>query len=148
MKNLSSLFSSGNISSYNLGLLVIRVGIGLIFMRHGLPKVIAGVKTWRGIGNHLTVLGITNLPIFLTTFLGFMSACSEGIGGLLLILGLATRVVAFIMACNMAVAVMFHVARHDAWTILSHPLSLLVVFIGLMIAGAGVYSLDFCFLTL
>lgn len=127
--------------SLNLGLLVIRVGIGMIFMRHGLPKIMGGPATWQGIGQSLAVLGL-NLPIFLTTTLGFMAACSEGIGGALLVLGLGTRIAAFFMACTMAVAVMFHLARHDAWTTLSHPLSLLVVFIGLMIAGAGAYSLD------
>lgn len=122
----------------DIGLLVLRIGLGLIFMRHGIGKLLAGPELWASLGSAMSNFGIH----FAYTLWGFLAACAEGLGGLLLILGLATRVAAFFIACVMIVACMMHYAKGDAWTELSHPLSLLVVFIALIIMGPGIYSLD------
>jgi putative oxidoreductase len=71
-----------------------------------------------------------------------MSAAAEFGGGILLILGLFTRPVAFIMAFNMFVAAMSHFARLDPWPNISAALSMFTVFFALIFTGAGKFSLD------
>jgi putative oxidoreductase len=41
----------GNLGNYkNLGLLIIRVGLGVMFIYHGYPKLMGGVKEWTELG--------------------------------------------------------------------------------------------------
>jgi len=122
----------------NFGLLVLRVGIGLIFMRHGIPKMLAGSEAWNWLGSNMAHFGIT----FAYTFWGFAAACAEGLGGLCLVLGFATRIAASFMSFVMLVACVMHYTQGDAWGTVSHPLSLLVVFVALIFMGSGKYSLD------
>lgn len=126
----------------NLGLLFLRIGIGLIFMRHGILKLLAGTHMWSSLGSNMSNFGIHGAY----AFWGFAAACSEGLGGLCLILGFATRIAASLMAFVMIVACVMHYTQGDSWAILSHPLSLLIVFISLIIMGAGTYSLDVWYL--
>ena len=57
----------------DVGLLIIRVGIGGIFMGHGFPKIMGGVELWTRLGGSMSMLGIDFLP----AFWGFMAAFSE-----------------------------------------------------------------------
>ena len=42
----------GNLGNYkNFGLLIIRVGLGIMFIYHGFPKLQGGVKTWEMLGH-------------------------------------------------------------------------------------------------
>lgn len=122
----------------DLGLLVLRVGIGLIFICHGYQKLFGGPEKWLWLGGNMVHVGITFTP----TFWGFMAALSECIGGGMLVLGFGTRIAAFFMADVMIVALMMHFNQGDSFSVFSHPLSLLVVFISLLISGAGAYSID------
>jgi len=124
--------------SKNLGLLILRIGIGIIFMFHGYPKLTAGPEMWTWLGNQMSYLGITFWP----AFWGCIAACTEFFGGLFLILGFYTRIASFFMACMMFVATVMHVSKGDGFKIFSHPLSMLIVFIALFIAGSGRYSID------
>ena len=121
------------------GLFVIRTGIGLIFIRHGFPKLLNGVSEWKWLGDQMANLGITFAP----AMWGFFAACSEFFGGISLTLGLGTRLATLFMTFSMFVAVVMHIKKGDPWGHLSHPLALMVIFIGLMIAGSGKYSLDY-----
>lgn len=127
----------------DLCILVIRVGIGAIFVRHGFPKIIKGPEEWLWFGNQMSNLGIYFAPVFW----GFMAVMSEFLGGIFLMIGLGTRVAAFSIACVMLVAVVMHINKGDTYGYISHPLALLVVFVGLMIAGGGKYSLDYSLFT-
>jgi putative oxidoreductase len=122
----------------DLGLLILRVGIGLIFIYHGYPKLMGGQEKWLWLGNQMIYLGIAFAP----TVWGFMAAIAECIGGGMLVLGLGTRLAAFLMACVMVVACMMHWNIGDPFSLLAHPLSLLVVFVSLFVSGAGRFSLD------
>jgi putative oxidoreductase len=130
-----------NAVAKDLGLLILRVGIGLIFIKHGYPKLMAGQEKWIWLGNQMVYVGITFAP----AFWGFMAAIAECIGGGMLILGLATRLASFLMASTMLVALLMHINVGDPYVTYSHPLSLLVVFMSLFISGAGAYSLDSLF---
>ncbi len=122
----------------DLGLLFIRVGIGLIFIKHGWGKITGGQELWTGLGLNMQHLGITFMP----TVWGFLAAITEFCGGIALVTGFYARWAAGFMACVMAVALVMHMSIGDGFKVFSYPLSLLCVFIGLMIAGGGSYSVD------
>ncbi len=125
-------------NSKDIGLLIIRVGIGFLFIMHGYPKMMGGSTQWLWLGNQMAAIGITVYP----TFWGFLAACSELFGGVLLVLGLGTRFAAFFISCVMLVALAMHFGQGDAFGVYSHPVALLVVLIGLFFAGGGKLSVD------
>ena len=122
----------------DIGLLVLRLGIGAIYIGHGAPKILGGPELWEKLGMAMGNLGITFMP----TFWGFMAASSEFFGAIFLILGLLFRPATFFMAFTMTVAVIMHLSNGDGYTVFSHPLKGLVVFIALFIMGPGKYALD------
>lgn len=123
----------------DLGLLIMRLGIGALFMKHGYLKLAAGQQQWLWLGNQMALLGITYAPIFW----GFCAAAVEFIGGLSLVTGALTRVSSLLLIIVMVVAIVFHTNNGDNFNIISHPLSLAFFFMGLMVAGAGKYSIDY-----
>ncbi|HJM68553.1 MAG TPA: DoxX family protein [Candidatus Babeliales bacterium] len=122
----------------NLGLAVIRIGLGIIFIRHGWPKLFKGVEEWRWLGEQMSYLGITFWPVFW----GLVAACTEFFGGIALVVGLGTRPFALLLAFVMLIATLMHIGKGDTWGYISFPLSLFVVFVGLMIAGGGMLAVD------
>jgi len=120
----------------HLGLLIIRLGIGLSFaFNHGYSKISGGPDLWEKLGGKMAYLGIEFAPVFW----GFMAAFAEFGGGLLLAVGLLTRPAAFLIAFTMLVAVVMHHAQGESYT---YPMELMFVALGLMVSGAGKYSLD------
>jgi len=122
----------------DFGLLVLRAGMGAMFVLHGWPKIMGGPAMWQGLGGAMAHLGVTFLP----AVWGFLAALSECGGGICLILGFALRPAAFIMACTMAVAATTHIMGGDGILEASHAIEAGVVFLSLTILGAGKYSVD------
>ncbi len=123
----------------DIGILLIRIGIGLAFVLvYGEAKMFAGPELWIKIGGAMANLGITFAP----AFWGFLSASAEFIGGILFVIGLFTRPVAFFMAINMVVAATMHFSMHDQWSKVILPIQLFSVFAAIIFIGAGKYSLD------
>jgi putative oxidoreductase len=123
----------------NIGLLFIRIGLGFVFIIHGYSKFIGGSQLWSTLGAIVPHVGIKLLP---ASFWGFAAACAEFFGGILFILGFGTRLAALSITLVMIFAILIHTTKGDPFTITSHPLSLLILFLGFMISGAGDYSLD------
>jgi len=117
--------------SGDVGLLIIRIGIGAIFIMHGWPKLMGGAGLWADIGSKIGVFGITFAP----ALWGFMAMFAELAGGLFLILGFLVRPFAVLMCFTMAVAAASH--SGDGFGAWSHAASMAVVFLGLVIMGAG-----------
>jgi len=117
---------------------MLRVGIGIMFMCHGYPKLAAGPEMWTGLGGALSVVGITFAP----TFMGFIAAISEFGGGLLLVLGLMTRPACLFLLGTMAVATAMHVTKGDSFQKYSHALEAAILFFSLLFIGPGKYSID------
>ena len=120
------------------GLLILRVGIGLMFMWHGFPKVAAGSEVWTNLGGALSTMGINFAP----TFMGFMAAISELLGGLLLLLGLFTRPACLFLLITMVVAALMHINGGDPFTAYSHALEAAILFLSLLFIGPGKLSFD------
>ena len=122
----------------DFGLLILRVGIGVMFILHGFPKIKAGPQTWAQIGAATHCVGIHFAP----KLFGFLAALSEFGGGICLILGLFFRPACLFMAITMAVAAMMHLGKGDGLNTASHAIELGIVFFSLMIIGPGPFCLD------
>ena len=120
------------------GLLLLRLGLGVMFLFHGWPKLVGGPDKWASVGRALGALGIAVLP----TLWGLLAALSEFGGGICLLLGLFFRPASLTMAVTMAVAANWHFARGDGLAGASHALELGIVFFALALIGPGRYSLD------
>lgn len=122
----------------NVGLLIMRVGIGAMYVFHGYPKLAGGYKRWEWLGQQMSLLGIEFIP----TFWGFMASLTEFLGGLLLMLGLLTKPTTLMLMFTMVVAALykFHIGEglHGA----SHPIEMAIFFLGIFLTGPGTYSLD------
>jgi putative oxidoreductase len=126
----------------DVGLLLIRLGIGcsmLVF--HGWGKLTGGTELWTMVGGNMSNLGITFAP----AFWGFMAAFAEAVCSALLILGLFFRPAAALLAFTMLVAITRHLNIPEGepgagWKGASHALELFSVYVGLVAAGAGRYT--------
>lgn len=122
----------------NTGLLLIRLGLGVMFIIHGFPKIAGGVSGWEGLGGSMKLIGINFFP----TFWGFMAAATETFGGFLLIVGLFFRPACLLLIFTMAIAALVHFSKGDGIGGASHAIELGIVFIGLTFIGPGKYSVD------
>jgi putative oxidoreductase len=120
-------------------LLVLRIGIGFAFIMHGYPKVMGGVEKWSYLGTAMGNIGITFFPVFW----GFMAAFTEFIGGIFLVIGLFARISSGGLSFTMFIAFLMHQQMGDPFTRSSHAFELFFVFMFILLAGAGKYSLDY-----
>ncbi|MGQ7853406.1 DoxX family protein [Pedobacter sp. WC2501] len=128
-----------NLGKYrNTGLLLIRIGLGVMFIIHGFPKLAGGPDGWTGLGGSMKVIGINFLPVFW----GFMAAVSETFGGFLLIVGLFFRPALMLLIFTMIIAALVHFGKGDGLDGASHAIELAIVFFGLIFIGPGKYSVD------
>lgn len=123
----------------NLGLLVLRVGLGGMFIvAHGLPKLLGGPDRWTAVGGAMGALGIHFAPMAW----GLAAALSEFVGGIFLALGLFTRFASVVMAFTMSVATIQHFAKGQTLLQASHSIEVGIALIALALLGAGAHSLD------
>ena len=128
-----------------IGLLIIRVVIGLTMAGHGAQKVFGwwggpGIKGWTG--------GMTRMRIRPPVAWAWISALSELIGGLLLALGLLTPLACAAVAASMLVAMALVHWPKGFWNSkggYEFNLSILSAVIGLAFTGAGAISVDAAF---
>lgn len=126
----------------DVGLLVIRLGIGLTMLGfHGYGKLTGGPDTWRMVGTGMESLGIGFAPVLW----GFLAACAEFFASILLMLGALFRPAALILAFTMFVAVLHHVTLPttepaSGWLAASNALKLLIIYVGLFVTGPGRFA--------
>lgn len=123
--------------STDYGLLIIRVGIGIMFILHGYPKMMGGIEMWVKIGGAMKNVGIEFLP----AFWGFMASFAELVGGFCLIVGFLFRPALASLIFTMFIAALVHYKNGDGISGMSHAIESAIVFIGLFIAGPGKYAL-------
>ena len=110
---------------------VLRIVTAFLFMQHGDMKLLG----FPGAGDH---------KVELISLMGF-AGCLELIGGGLVLIGLFTRPVAFILAGEMAFAYFMAHAPQGFWPILNKGELAVVycfVYLYLSAAGGGEWSLD------
>jgi putative oxidoreductase len=120
-------------TSVDIGLLLLRVGLGAMFIYHGIPKFLGGPESWVSVGGAMKTFGITFAP----GFWGFMAAFSELFGGIFLILGLFFRPVCVLLTITMLVAANMTFKMGQGLMGAAHPLELAIVFISLIFIGTG-----------
>jgi putative oxidoreductase len=126
----------------DIGLLIIRLVIGLLFLGHGAQKLFGwfGGYGLKGTGGWMDSLGIKpGIPMAL------LAGLAELIGGVLFALGLLTPLAAFMIAATMAMAIVKVHGPNGLWSTQNgyeYNLTLLVVAIGIALIGPGQYALD------
>lgn len=119
-------------------LLILRAGAGLLLITHGLPKLAGGPAAWTKLGGAMGMLGIKFAPMFW----GFLAAAAEGIGGLLMVLGLFFRPAAFFALFTMGVAIYKHLSAGDGLKGTELAILYGLILLSLFIIGPGKYSID------
>jgi len=124
------------------GAFALRMVLGVAMMYHGYGKVVPAGGFHRSnsfsaldhFANYVSSLG---LPYWL----GYVSALTEFVGGFLILLGLLTRFAAFLITCNMAVAILL-VSRHHGYSGSEYGLALFGIALMLLFFGSGTVAVD------
>jgi len=114
----------------------LRVFAGAILWQHGAQKLF-GVLGGAGSTFHA--------PVFEMSLRG-VAGPLEFVGGLLIVVGLFTRAVAFILSGEMAVVYFLMHSPRGFWPIENHgelPVILCFIFLYIAATGAGIFSLDY-----
>jgi putative oxidoreductase len=119
----------------DLGLLLLRAGIGLMFVIvHGYPKIAGGVAKWKGLGGAFNrFLGLSFFP----EFWGFLASLAEFGGGICLIAGVFFRPACALMLFTMAIAVASIIRGGYGFNAASQPIELGLVLLALFFSGPG-----------
>lgn len=122
----------------DIGLLILRLGLGIMFLYHGTPEILGGQTAWVKLGTAMKFVGVDFAP----AFWGFMAAFSEFIGGILLIVGLFFRPTCLLLLCTMAVAIFMKFGTGTGLAGASPAIEDGIVFFSLLFIGPGKHSLD------
>jgi putative oxidoreductase len=120
----------------DVGLVLVRITVGLAFILHGWPKIQHPFSWAHGV--------LAAPPI-----LQFAAALAEFVGGIAILVGLATRLFAFLLFCDMFTAIALVQIPHGARFVATHGgrsyelesiywISAILLFI----AGPGRYAID------
>ena len=126
-----------NINKIDIGLLIIRIGIGIMFIIHGWGKLAGGPEKWESLGGKMANFGIE----FGFTMFGFMASFAEVFGGLFLVLGILWIPANLLLLATMIVATQYHIVNGDSFGAISHPIEAGIVFLALIFIGPGKYRL-------
>jgi putative oxidoreductase len=126
----------------NLGLLLIRLVVGLTFMGHGAQKLFGWFGGYgpKGTGGWMESIGIK--PGIL---MAVLAGLSELIGGFLFAAGLLTPVGASLILITMVMAIVKVHGQNGYWATANgyeYNLMLIAVAVGVALIGAGAYSFD------
>lgn len=125
-----------------LGLLLVRLVVGLLFIGHGVQKLFGWFGGYgpKGTGGWMESVGIKP-GVVMAVLAGLM----ELLGGVLFAVGLLTPLAAVLIAATMLGAIVKVHGPNGLWSTANgyeYQLVLLVVAIGVALTGAGAYSLD------
>lgn len=125
-----------------LGLLIIRLVIGLSFAAHGSQKVFGWFGGYgpKGMGGFFDSIGIKP-----GVLMAVLAGLAEIAGGLLFATGLWTPLGAALIALTMLVAIIKVHAKNGYWVTSNgyeYILTLIAIAVGVALIGAGEYSLD------
>ncbi|HET9847450.1 MAG TPA: DoxX family protein [Candidatus Dormibacteraeota bacterium] len=133
------------ICGVDLGLLLIRVVVGLLLVGHGTQKLFgwfggSGIEKWAA--------GITSRGFVLPVLWAWAGALGETVGGVLLFVGFLSPLGSLGIAGSMLVAMVTVHWSKGIWNSkggIEFPLTNMVAALALALTGPGVYSLDHLF---
>ncbi|CAM4033002.1 DoxX family protein [Paenibacillus alkaliterrae] len=128
--------------SIALGLLIVRLVVGLLFAGHGAQKLFGWFGGYgpKGTGGWLESIGVKP-GVAMAVVAGLM----ELIGGLLFAAGLLTPIAAGLIVMTMLVAIVKVHGQNGLWSTANgyeYNLVLTAIAIGVALTGAGAYSID------
>ncbi|GJM82049.1 DoxX family protein [Paenibacillus timonensis] len=128
--------------SMALALLIIRLVLGFTMMAHGAQKLFGWFGGYgpKGTGGWMESLGIKP-----GVLMAVLAGLAEFGGGLLVAAGLFTPIGAALLILTMIVAIASVHAKNGFWSTAGgyeYNLLLIAVSVGLILSGAGAYSLD------
>lgn len=120
-----------------LGLTILRVVIGIVFIVHGAQKLFVF-----GIGGVTAAFSQMHIP--LPMIAAPVVAIVEFVGGIALLVGFVTRIAAVLLAIDMLGAILFVHGRNGFFMPMGYEfaLSLMAACAALAVAGPGDYSVD------
>ena len=133
---------SADSTAISVGLALLRVIIGAVFVAHGAQKIFA--NTIPG-----TVTAFTSMGVPFASLVAPVVSILEFAGGALLILGLATRPAGILLGCEMIGAIIVVHLPAGPWVSnggYEFAAALGAAALTLALTGAGKYSLDYLFL--
>lgn len=128
----------------DLGLLIIRISVGLIFIYAGYNKFMAGEATLNNIGSNVKYLGLdVGVNTVSSMFFGIVAAGAEVLGGLLLAVGFLSRTSSLFLVMTMLVATLYKLdTAARELSEFGFPLIMGIVCLGLLLTGPGRYSIQ------
>jgi putative oxidoreductase len=115
------------------GAVILRLALGMSMAVHGYEKVVP-----HGALHHFAAyVGTLGIP----SWLGWISAYTEFLGGICVFLGLLTRIASGFIAINMLVA-LFAVGIHQDFGMWSSIFALVAIAVMLVLNGSGTLSID------
>jgi putative oxidoreductase len=136
-------------SAVDLALLVIRLALGTVFIAHGSAKLFPSLWGIEGGGIEKFATSLSGMGVPLPDVMAYVVAAWELGGGILLVLGLATRIAALGILGTMFVAfVKVHMSQGFFLPPVGKSLGFEYVMVlgatalALVIAGAGQFALD------
>jgi putative oxidoreductase len=126
----------------NIGLLLIRLVIGVLFIGHGAQKLFGwfGGYGLKGTGGWFESIGMKP-----GVTMALMAGLTELVGGLLFAVGLVTPLGGIMIAATMVIAIAKVHGANGLWSTSNgyeYNLVLLAVTIGIALVGPGQYALD------
>lgn len=126
----------------NIGLLLIRLVIGVLFIGHGAQKLFGwfGGYGLKGTGGWFESIGMKP-----GVTMALMAGLTELVGGVLFALGLVTPLGGIMIAATMVIAIAKVHGANGLWSTSNgyeYNLVLLAVTIGIALVGPGQYALD------
>jgi len=132
MKKMTRVHNTSAISG--IALLITRVGISALMLTHGIPKLL---------------MLLSGAPVQFPSVLGLgpefslaLAVLAEVVGSIFLLVGFGTRLAAIPLAFTMLVAA-FLIHAADPLSVKEPALHYLLVYVVLLVAGSGRYSIDY-----
>lgn len=124
-------------NAQQIGTVVLRVVLGIIFFVHGLDKFLSGIENISGWFQSIEIPG----------FLAYAVAAVELVGGLALIMGIGTRLVSALLAIILLIATLkvklgVGFMGNGQMAGYEFDLSLLAIALYLVLSGSYLWSLD------
>lgn len=136
------IIMEANIMAIDIGLLLLRLVVGLSFMAHGAQKLFGWFGGYgpKGTGGWMESVGIKP-----GVAIAVLSGLMELVGGLLFAAGFLTVLGAALITLTMLGAIVKVHGRNGYWSTANgyeYNLLLIAVAVALVFTGAGAYSLD------